>query len=75
MSRNVERSYIVQHRPMGVGLGVVPTHFAPGYTNAHKATRKEAIEYAIQSKKDTIEKEMSDIHELVNLSLLEVNKE
>lgn len=59
------RSYVVYDTPRGPKVRV--THWVPGYTDWHKATQEEALDFAIARKEKDILSLQNDIQTLNNL--------
>jgi len=57
------RSYVV-FDDKEVGITVKGSHWAPGYTEAHKATPDEAIDFAIAKAEEEMQKAQARVVEL-----------
>lgn len=60
----VTRSYIVEVSNHNLDVKLTPSKFVPGYTNAHKETPEEAIEYAFSKVQKEIER-LEEVRELI----------
>lgn len=60
------RSYVL-HRRSGGGLEVKGSHWAVGYTPAYKATKEEAIDFAIEKAEQEMLAAQAHVVELQDL--------